>query len=124
MALKNQNNKWIRLTDKYYVLIILAFFLLLLSINYMYALTYNVAVLIVMIGNGWVNYGNHLKNNPLNYRNFETKDDSHNDLIGGYIFGEWHNNHHRFPSRYNERVKWWEFDLAAQFIKLIKTNKV
>jgi stearoyl-CoA desaturase (delta-9 desaturase) len=119
-VLKNQNEKWIKFTNRYYALIIISFFMSLFMIDFRYALMYSLSVLVVMIGNAWVNYGNHLKNNPLNYRNFETKDDSHNDLIGGYLFGEWHNNHHKYPSRYNERIKWWEFDLAAQFIKLIK----
>jgi stearoyl-CoA desaturase (delta-9 desaturase) len=36
-------------------------------------------------------------------------------------FGEgWHNNHHLHPGDYRIGRKWWEIDLGAYVIKLIK----
>jgi stearoyl-CoA desaturase (delta-9 desaturase) len=32
----------------------------------------------------------------------------------------WHNNHHARPYRWKQGEKWWEIDLPAQFIKLVK----
>ncbi len=66
-----------------------------------------------------VNALNHVK---FGYRNFDTKDCSHNNWITGIIcLGEgWHNNHHKDPANPNFGVKWWEFDLGYQFTKLIR----
>lgn len=58
------------------------------------------------------------------YRNFNTNDKSTNSWIAViFTIGEgWHNNHHHDPKNANTRVKWWEFDLQYQLIKLIKTS--
>ena len=58
---------------------------------------------------------------PFSYKNFETKDDAHNNIFLGYLtfgFG-WHNNHH-----YNERElvnshRWWELDVEGLIGKLL-----
>jgi fatty-acid desaturase len=56
-----------------------------------------------------VNYFNHIK---IGYTNFETRDNSRNNLLTGFIvFGEgWHNNHHYSPGNPSTKEKWWEFD--------------
>jgi fatty-acid desaturase len=36
--------------------------------------------------------------------------------------GDWHNNHHNKATNWNQREKWWEFDIPAQIIKLIKVK--
>lgn len=56
------------------------------------------------------------------YRNYETKDKSHNNIFISIItLGEgWHNNHHKDPSQYNLRNKWFEIDPTAWIIGLIK----
>lgn len=66
-----------------------------------------------------VNGLNHLK---FGYRNFDTKDNSHNNWITGILcLGEgWHNNHHNDPANANFSVKWWEFDLGYYVTKLIR----
>lgn len=58
----------------------------------------------------------------LGYRNFPTKDHSQNNLFVALITcGEgYHNNHHQRPNCYNFSKKWWELDLGALFVKLIK----
>jgi stearoyl-CoA desaturase (delta-9 desaturase) len=50
------------------------------------------------------------------------KDSSRNNPILGYLmFGEgWHNNHHTDPKNWNFSEKWWQLDLAACLIKVIK----
>lgn len=62
-----------------------------------------------------VNVFGHLKA-LIGYRNFDTKDNSHNNVILGLLgWGQgWHNNHHYAPKLYDfgTRVsgRWWEFD--------------
>ncbi len=66
-----------------------------------------------------VNALNHIN---FGYRNFDTKDNSHNNFVTGILcLGEgWHNNHHQDPANPNFGVKWWEFDIGYQFTKLIQ----
>lgn len=68
-----------------------------------------------------INTINHLSG----YRNFETKDNSRNQPILGYlVWGEgWHNNHHHDPLNPSFKKKWWEFDLGGFFIKLLEVKK-
>jgi stearoyl-CoA desaturase (delta-9 desaturase) len=58
------------------------------------------------------------------YKNFKVNDNSTNSWIANILtLGEgWHNNHHFNPKNPNTRIKWWEFDLQFQIIKLIKNN--
>jgi stearoyl-CoA desaturase (delta-9 desaturase) len=74
--------------------------------------------LVTMIGllqDNAVNVFGHIKG-LIGYRNFETKDNSHNNLLFGYLaWGQgWHNNHHYDPKSYDfgsgVSGKWWEFD--------------
>jgi stearoyl-CoA desaturase (delta-9 desaturase) len=57
----------------------------------------------------------------LGYRNFETRDRSHNL----YPFGIWmlgeelHNNHHADPRSARFRGHWWEFDLGWMYIRIL-----
>jgi stearoyl-CoA desaturase (delta-9 desaturase) len=66
------------------------------------------------------NYGNH----TWGYRNFETKEESKNTWwLAILTFGEgWHNNHHAKPGRWNFSHKWWEIDMSAWVIRLLKTS--
>lgn len=57
------------------------------------------------------------------YKTYNLKhDESRNSWIANLItMGEgWHNNHHAKPYEWNNWEKWWEFDIPAQVIKLIK----
>ena len=53
------------------------------------------------------------------YRNFETKDDSTNNvLIALTTWGEgWHNNHHARPRHWSLSKKWWEVDIAGWCVR-------
>ena len=59
----------------------------------------------------------------LGYRTWATQDQSRNHhLVNLITFGEgWHNNHHHNPASYEQGgYEWWEWDLNAWIIKLIK----
>ena len=55
------------------------------------------------------------------YRNYETPDDSRNNLLIGLLAaGEgWHNNHHADPSSARHGHKWWEVDLSWLTIRVL-----
>jgi stearoyl-CoA desaturase (Delta-9 desaturase) len=57
----------------------------------------------------------------LGYRNFKTKDDSHNLFpLGIWILGEeLHNNHHADPKSAKFKAHWWEFDIGWFYIRLL-----
>jgi len=76
--------------------------------------------IIVLALSGLLNTVNHL----YGYRNFDTKDTStNNTLISIFTFGGGlHNNHHARPSRYTNKVKPWEFDIAGWCIKRVATT--
>lgn len=59
------------------------------------------------------------------YRNYETNDHSTNSWIANlFSLGEgWHNNHHAKPNGWHAGGEhWWEWDLMAQFIRLIRVK--
>lgn len=72
-----------------------------------------------------VNVFGHQKN-FMSYRNFDTKDNSHNNLLLGYFaWGQgWHNNHHYDPKSFDFgksiSKKWWEWDPCNLFLKFLK----
>ncbi|MBB6468973.1 stearoyl-CoA desaturase (delta-9 desaturase) [Aminobacter lissarensis] len=55
------------------------------------------------------------------YRNYETTDDSTNNVIVGLLSnGEgWHNNHHADPRSARHGHHWWEFDVTYLSIRLL-----
>lgn len=56
------------------------------------------------------------------YRNFDTKDHSHNIIpLGLWIVGEeLHNNHHADPRSAKFKAKWYEFDIGWVYIRLLQ----
>lgn len=77
------------------------------------------------IGLFFTTYVYHFSIPFLHYRNNEIIDKSHNNWLTTILFpGEaYHNNHHHNPSKYDTAEKWWEFDLSAVLINLIKERK-
>jgi stearoyl-CoA desaturase (delta-9 desaturase) len=75
-----------------------------------------------------VNVFGHLKG-AIGYRNFETKDNSQNNLILGYLaWGQgWHNNHHHDPKSYDfgkgVSSKWWELDPSNIFLPFLNRDQ-
>jgi stearoyl-CoA desaturase (delta-9 desaturase) len=62
----------------------------------------------------------------IGYRNYETKDNSYNNLFLGYFaWGQgWHNNHHYDPKSFDfgkgVSGKWWEWDPCKIFTPLLR----
>jgi fatty-acid desaturase len=54
------------------------------------------------------------------YRNYETPDNSRNNVIVGLLAGGegWHNNHHAAPTSARHGHKWWELDVAWLTIRV------
>jgi stearoyl-CoA desaturase (delta-9 desaturase) len=52
----------------------------------------------------------------------DVKDQSRNSWIANlFTLGEgWHNTHHAKPYAWNNQERWWEFDIPAYIIRLIK----
>jgi stearoyl-CoA desaturase (delta-9 desaturase) len=55
-------------------------------------------------------------------RPFDCGDESRNNFLFGILaWGEgWHNNHHAFPTSARHGLRWWQFDLSYQVIRLLK----
>jgi len=55
-----------------------------------------------------------------------TRDTSRNNWVVGVLaFGEgWHNNHHAFPSAAYHGFSWWQVDLSAYLIRLLKVVRL
>jgi fatty-acid desaturase len=103
---------------KYYVILHITIAVSLLIINPMMLLAlYLTPAAILWNAGSFINTLTHM----VGYRNHDTKDDSTNVFLLGYLmWGEgWHNNHHNRPNspRFGER--WWEFDIGYFFIKHI-----
>lgn len=56
------------------------------------------------------------------YRNFRISDASTNIVPWGILIGgeELHNNHHTYPTSAKFSVRWWEFDLAWGYIRVLE----
>jgi stearoyl-CoA desaturase (delta-9 desaturase) len=105
--------------DKYYLLLILSFLVLLSIINfnlifYMWA----IPVFVVSVTQTMFNYFAHMKG----YRNFETTDRSTNNLyLWPFILGDaWHNNHHANAANVSTKVLKYEYDPIGVLINFIK----
>jgi sn-1 stearoyl-lipid 9-desaturase len=68
------------------------------------------------------NYDSHGrgKDRRVEGNDFNRNDLSINQFFAGYVSGEWHNNHHLFPSGARSGFLWWQLDSAWLLIRLIK----
>jgi fatty-acid desaturase len=75
------------------------------------------------IGVRTFNYEGHGKgkNKQIEGIDFNRKDLSINQLWPGYVAGEWHNNHHLFPSSARSGFLTYQLDLAWCYIRFLKT---
>lgn len=109
--------------NKYYLLIILVWLLLLsiVSIELVY-FSWIVPVTCIQFSQNCFNYFAHTHG----YRNFQTRDCStNNPYLWPFILGDaWHNNHHGNAEQVSTKIKWFELDPVATFIKLVRKNSV
>jgi stearoyl-CoA desaturase (delta-9 desaturase) len=130
----DSNTKW-RMRDlivdpfqqflhRYYFLIIAAWSITLYFIGgfYLVIFLHWAPAAITAIMSNIVNYIGHKPNWIGGYRTYNLNDYSANNWIFAIpSWGEtWHNNHHRYPKNYSCGQKWWELDISALVIKLIK----
>ena len=120
--LRKKNHMWFH---KNYLKVLWGVPLLIAIVNWQFALT--AFCLVTMIGSmqdNLVNVFGH-KKLLIGYRNFETRDNSQNNLILGYLaWGQgWHNNHHYDPKSYDFgssiSKKWWEWDATRIFLPFL-----
>jgi len=71
-----------------------------------------------------VNYIGHTPSWIGGFRNYNLKDRSTNNWLWAIpSWGEsWHNNHHRHPRKFTSSENWWEIDISAFIIRLIRIN--
>lgn len=110
---------------RYYFLLIFLWSVSLFLIGGLYLVVFLhwAPALITSIMSNVVNYIGHKPNWPGSYRRYNLKDYSSNNWIWAIpSWGEtWHNNHHRHPRNYSCGEKWYEIDISAIIIKLIRT---
>jgi stearoyl-CoA desaturase (delta-9 desaturase) len=128
------NTKWrIRhlITDRfqqflhrYYFIILLAYDLILFAIGgiSLVIFLHLIPVIITALMSNIVNYIGHKPNWIGGFRTYELNDQSTNNWLWAIpSWGEtWHNNHHRHPKHFSCGEKWWQIDISAYIIRLIK----
>jgi stearoyl-CoA desaturase (delta-9 desaturase) len=119
-------DKFHQLLHRYYFLILISWSLILFSIGGFYLMIFLhwAPAAITVIMSNIVNYIGHQPNWLGGFRRYETLDQSTNNWLWAIpSWGEsWHNNHHRRPGSASCGEKWWEIDISAFIIRLIRTN--
>lgn len=110
---------------RYYFLILLFYSFVLFVVGGFYLMIFLhwMPALITGVMSNVVNYIGHKPNWIGAYRRYKLSDESTNNWIWAIpSWGEtWHNNHHRHPRNFSCGERWWEIDISALIIKLIKT---
>lgn len=105
--------------NKYYILLLLLWIGLLALIDLRLAyFGWIVPIAITqLVLNSFIYFGH-----SYGYTNHTHRDNSKNLWpFGILLWGEgWHNNHHKNPSKWNMQEQWWEIDLIAPVIRMIK----
>jgi stearoyl-CoA desaturase (delta-9 desaturase) len=121
--LRKPNHIWFH---KNYLKLLWGVPLLVSLIDWKFSLTaFCLVTFIGSIQDNLVNVFGHFKG-YLGYRNFDTADNSQNNLVLGYFaWGQgWHNNHHYNPKSFDFGTtisgKWWEWDPANIFKYFLK----
>ena len=121
--LRKPNHVWFH---KHYHRILWGVPLLVACVDWRLALTgFCLVTMLGLLQDNLVNVYGHYKG-LIGYRNFETRDNSQNNPILGYLaWGQgWHNNHHKSPGSFDfgsgVSGKWWEFDPCRIFLPFLK----
>ena len=117
-------DKFQQFLHRYYFLIIIAYSLLLFLIGGFYLMIFLhwAPAVVTAIMSNVVNYIGHKPNWIGGSRRYNLLDQSANNWVWAIpSWGEsWHNNHHRHPKNFSLGEKWWELDISALVIRLIK----
>jgi len=119
-------DKFYQFLHRYYFGILILWSLILFLIGGLYLMIFLhwAPSVITTIMSNLVNYIGHKPTWIGAYRRYNLHDQSTNNWVWAIpAWGEtWHNNHHRHPKNFSCGEKWWEIDISAMIIKLIKTN--
>lgn len=109
-----------RFMHQYYFVLHLCYCILLLLIDPWLAISFYLTPLCLLWhGGNAVNSISHL----YGYRNFDTNDKSKNNwFIALIFFGEFHNNHHRYPGSAKHGYKKFELDITYLIIRFLGKN--
>ena len=117
-------DKFHQFLHRYYFAIIILYSLSLYLIGgfYLMVFLHLAPALVTILMSNVVNYVGHKPHWVGGYRSYNLNDDSTNNWVWSIpSWGEtWHNNHHRYPKNFSCGEKWWEVDISAYIIKLIK----
>lgn len=117
-------NQFHQFLHRYYFAILLAYSLILFSIGGLYLVIFLhlAPAAITAIMSNVVNYIGHKPNWIGGYRRYNLNDQSSNNWIWAIpSWGEtWHNNHHRHPRNFSCGEKWYEIDISALIIRIIR----
>jgi fatty-acid desaturase len=120
--LRKPNHMWMH---KHYLKVLWGVPLVVALFNWQFALAaFCLVTFIGSLQDNLVNVFGHTKA-WMGYRNFETNDNSQNNILLGYLcWGQgWHNNHHHAPASYDfgsgVSGKWWEWDPCRIFLAVL-----
>ena len=111
---------------RYYFAIMIGWDILLYAIGgfYLVVFLHLLPAAITALMSNIVNYVGHMPSWWGAYRLFNLNDQSVNNWVWAIpSWGEsWHNNHHRFPKNFSYSQRWWEIDISAAVIRLIRND--
>jgi len=117
-----------QLLHRYYFLILASWstFLFIVGGLYLVIFFHLLPAIITILMSNIVNYAGHRPTWWGSYRSYNLNDQSSNNWLWAIpSWGEsWHNNHHRYPRNFCFGEKWWEIDISALIIKLIRIKDV
>jgi fatty-acid desaturase len=119
-------DKFHQFLHRYYFLVLLSWGVILYFVAGLYLTIFfflTPALLTALMSNV-VNYVGHKPQWIGGSRRYQLADYSANNWLWAIpSWGEsWHNNHHRYPKRFSLGEKWWEIDISAMVIRLIKKS--
>jgi len=120
---KLTNSKFYQFINRYYFIIYYITLLIFFLINF------KLAFYVLIVGSTMTSQMGGISNVILHrygYQNFDTKDYSKNNKLYNFLaFGQGlHNNHHKFPYAYTNKINDGEFDLSGWMIKNIFASTV
>ena len=120
-CIDNARDPFLRLTARYWLLIIVAWVTLLatIGINALY-FVFILPSALTMLAQGVTNYVCHSQSG---YAPYSDADGVNCTWLAPFVWGDtWHNNHHNNPKKSNHREKWWEVDISGMIIDVIKVK--
>ena len=115
-------DKWHKFFHNHLYAVVFGTYLIIGLIDYKWLVTLLIGTAVSFIGLFFTTYVYHFNIPVIHYRNHATTDNSHNNWLSTIIFpGEaYHNNHHNDASSFNPTERWFEFDISALIINLIR----